>query len=139
MLAVTFTGFAVLFRGLTAPIASAAPSCGSPAEQGDPSYFITAAQAGWGKLIQLRYNTRNRCAWGVIVNSSGDEEIWLDHSTTGGNGWEPRLSVTTCRHALFAGCPHDSWHTDEAFSDADALMRACVRIAEGRILCTDWY
>jgi len=130
---------AILLQATTAQIASAAPSCGSPDNQGDPAFNITAKQAGWGKLIQLRYNTRTRCAWGTIVNSSGDEEIWVDHSTTGGNGWEGPLSVTTCRHAPFFSCPYTSWHTDEAFNDAGTVMRACARVASGGIVCTEWY
>jgi hypothetical protein len=138
-LAVCGAALAAAF-GLALPDAArAAPACGRPDQQGDPTFHITAKQAGWGKLIQLRYNTRNRCAWGRIVNSSGDETIWVDHSTTHGNGWEGPLSVTTCRRPPFFPCPYNSWFTDGAYNDAGAVMRACAQVASGGIICTEWF
>ena len=132
----SFAAAALVLAGLI-PTANAAPECGDP-RRWDPSGNITAKQAGWGRLIQLRYNTRNRCAWGKIVNSQGDETIWVDHSTTNGNGWEGPLSVTTCRGVF--GCPNlPDWSTDIAYSDAGTVMRACMQTPDGRITCTEWY
>lgn len=132
-------GLVVLMALMTTQTASAAPSCGNPSLW-DPSQNITALQAGWGRLIQLRYNRANSCAWGKIVNAVGDETIWVDHSTTNKVGWEGPLSETWCRSRIpFGGCQISEWHTDSAYNDAGAHMRACVRIGDGRIMCTDWF
>jgi hypothetical protein len=86
-----------------------------------------------GTTLQLRYNTRTRCAWAHVVNPRSRDTFWVDRSTNGGRNWR-QLDIV--------------WNNDSTWwsplftlarNDAGVVMRACGNIGGGATRCTAWY
>ena len=105
----------------------------------DPAAFNSGhintarAKTQFGRLIELRFDTTNRCAWGKISNGSVGDQIWVDRSFDHGRTWQPQLGFTTIQSGR-------DTHTRE-YDDAGVVMRACGKAGNrAQIACTDpWY
>ncbi len=123
---------AIAATGLAGGIVLAAPG---PAQASDGctygSPFTPRSTSLFGRLIELRANTSEVCAWGRISNGSVGDQVWVDRSTDGGNTWQ-QLSITTITSGR-------SVFTDN-FNDQAKLMRACGKAGDRvEVACTSWW
>ena len=113
------------------PASAAATACGRPDGQfwPDSTQNRTISTYGWGRLIYNRYNPINNCGWGKITGAVPDQyqAIWVDHSTTGGNGWEGPLASAEGR-GLFGTT---TWFTDGSYKRTNAVMRVVLATDSG--------
>ncbi len=111
---------------------AANPSAASAADGCGQSNAKTARTASvFSRLIELRANSNDVCAWGRISNGDPSDQVWVDRSYDGGNTWQ-QLSVTTITSGRDA--------FTEAFNDQGHLMRACGKAGNrSEIACTVWW
>ncbi|MCX5407363.1 YjfA family protein [Streptomyces sp. NBC_00335] len=83
-------------------------------------------------VIELRYSTSSRCAWGRITNADPGDQVWVDRSSNGGTTWAGPWGVTTVQSGTDTHTP--------AYNDAGYKMRACAKNdSTGTVRCTGWY
>jgi hypothetical protein len=87
----------------------------------------------FGRKIELRYHTNERCAWGRISNGSPGDEIWVDRSFDNGHTWQSKLGAAKINRGY-------TQKYTVMFDDQNVKMRACGKAGNRRaVACTRWY
>jgi predicted alpha-1,6-mannanase (GH76 family) len=94
----------------------------------------------WYRKITLHVSGDGRMAWASIDNQDNTrrDEVWIDRSWTGGNGWDGRLGDTFIPPGA-TGWRTWMYHFDDPAHGGSGALRACGQ-AEGasEIGCTPW-
>jgi predicted alpha-1,6-mannanase (GH76 family) len=112
------------------------PICDQACDGQDPAHAVQDRLLQpafiFSRSIALHYSEPNGMAWASIDNGSPGDEVWMDRSFDGGQGWESQLGDTSIPSG--AG----GWRTF-MFNVGGGQLRACGKASNRPdIVCTSW-